>query len=183
MVALACDQILMGKHSSLGPIDPQINGLPAHGIVEEFKQAATEIQRNSATIPLWQPIIAKYHPTLIGECDKAIDWSREIVRAWLMNRMFVNDPDSSNKADKVLEELGSHSLTKSHARHISMKKARELGLKVIGLEEVDAVQEAFLTVHHACVQTLAGSGATKIIENHLGVAFVQAVELRAVQVE
>lgn len=35
MVACACREI-MGKHSSLGPIDPQISGIPAHGILEEF---------------------------------------------------------------------------------------------------------------------------------------------------
>ena len=33
--------IVMGKHSSLGPIDPQIpGGMSAHGVVEEFKRAA-----------------------------------------------------------------------------------------------------------------------------------------------
>lgn len=180
MVALACNKIMMGKHSSLGPIDPQIQGIPAHGIVEEFMEAAKEIHKNPATIPLWQPIIAKYHPTLIGECKKAIEWSSEIVKAWLIARMFAGDAAASTKADKVIEELGSHALTKSHARHISMKKARELGLNVVGLEEIDAIQEAVLTVHHACVQTLAGTNVIKLIENHKGIAFVQAFELRAV---
>jgi hypothetical protein len=180
MVALGCNTILMGKHSSLGPIDPQINGIPAHGIVEEFVEAAKEIRANPATVPLWQPIIAKYHPTLIGECKKAIEWSSEIVRAWLIARMFAGDPATAGaKADRVIEELGSHALTKSHARHISMKKARELGLNVVGLEDDDGIQEAVLTVHHACIQTLAATNVIKLIENHRGVTFVQAFELRA----
>ncbi len=170
----------MGKHSSLGPIDPQIGGLPAHGIVEEFKKAAEQIQQNIATIPLWQPIIAKYHPTLIGECEKAIEWSREIVGAWLKGRMFAGDPEADAKAAKIVADLGSHELTKSHARHISMQKARDLGINVAALEDDDELQERVLTVHHACIQTLAGSPAIKIIENHNGVAFVQALELRAV---
>ena len=37
MIACACKEVVMGKHSSLGPIDPQYLGLPAHGVVEEFK--------------------------------------------------------------------------------------------------------------------------------------------------
>ncbi len=82
MIACACNEIVMGKHSSLGPIDPQMKGLPAHGIVEEFEKAAKEIAKSPATIPLWQPIIGKYHPTLIGECQKAIKWSQDIVREW-----------------------------------------------------------------------------------------------------
>ncbi|MCI0456868.1 MAG: hypothetical protein L0Z62_07815 [Gemmataceae bacterium] len=38
----------MGKQSSLGPIDPQYGGLPAHGIVEEFKRAYEEIKLDHA---------------------------------------------------------------------------------------------------------------------------------------
>jgi ClpP class serine protease len=80
MVALASREILMGKHSSLGPIDPQIFGMPAHGIIEEFETAKREIQANPAAIPIWQPIIAKYTPTLIGEAQKSIDWSNKMVK-------------------------------------------------------------------------------------------------------
>src|SRR5262245_8044976 len=46
MLALSCRQIVMGKHSSLGPIDPQVAGIAAHGVIEEFMQARTEIQNN-----------------------------------------------------------------------------------------------------------------------------------------
>jgi hypothetical protein len=95
--------------------------------------------------------------------------------------MFAQDPEATTKVERIILELGDHALTKSHGRHISMKKARELGLKVAALEDDSDLQEAVLTVHHACIQTLAGSGAIKIIENHKGVAFVQAVELRALQ--
>src|SRR5579875_2518168 len=40
MIACSCKEIIMGKHSSIGPIDPQIGGRPAHGIIEEFERAA-----------------------------------------------------------------------------------------------------------------------------------------------
>jgi ClpP class serine protease len=51
MIACACREIVMGLHSSLGPIDPQMNGIPAHGVVEEFQQAADEIKADPAKIP------------------------------------------------------------------------------------------------------------------------------------
>lgn len=38
-------------------------------------------------------------------------------------------------------------------------------------------QNAVLSVHHACVHTLASSAAAKFIENERGVAFVQMVEI------
>lgn len=37
MIACSCREIIMGKQSNLGPIDPQFNGIPAHGVLEEFK--------------------------------------------------------------------------------------------------------------------------------------------------
>jgi len=175
MIACSCREIIMGNHSSLGPIDPQIGGIPAHGIIEEFNRAKVEIQDNNAAIAVWQPIIAKYHPTLIGECEKAIAWSNEIVKEWLVAGMFLEDPDAEQKADKVISELGDHALTKSHARHISIRKAKEIGLKVKALEDDHEFQDAVLSVHHATIQTLSSTPAVKIIENHKGVAFIQAV--------
>lgn len=175
MIALSCKEIVMGKHSSLGPIDPQIGGIPAHGILEEFQQAAAEIGANPATIPLWQPIIAKYHPTLIGSCQKAINWCEAMVKHWLVTGMFEGDAGAVAKADAIVTELGSHALTKSHARHISVEKAKEIGIKIVALEEDQKLQDAVLTVHHACIQTLSTTFACKIIENHIGLAYIEVV--------
>jgi hypothetical protein len=73
-------------------------------------------------------------------------------------------------------------LTKSHARHISIRRAFELGLKVRGLEENSELQEAVLTVHHTYVQTLSSTPAVKVIENHKGVAFInQAIAVQVLQ--
>jgi ATP-dependent protease ClpP protease subunit len=177
MVALSCREILMGSHSYLGPIDPQIYGLPAHGIIEEFNRAADEIAQDQTRVAIWQPVIAKYNPTLIGECQKAIDWSNQMVRESLETCMFLEDSDAESKADRVIVELGDHALTLSHDRHISMERARDMGVVVNALEDNDDLQEAVLTVHHAYVQTLAATPAVKLIENHRGVAFVQALEI------
>lgn len=175
MIACSAREIVMGKHSSLGPIDPQIGGLPAHGILEEFMTAMTAIKASPAAIPLWQPIIAKYSPTLIGECQKAIQWSEDMVKEWLVRCMFAGDPNALDKAQAVIAELGDHALTKSHERHISFAKAQSMGLRVTALEDQPHLQDAVLSVHHACIQTLMQTNAFKITENHLGVAFIESV--------
>jgi ClpP class serine protease len=95
MVACACQEILMGKHSSIGPIDPQIYGMPAHGVLQEFKQAADEIKADPSRVQVWQFIIAKYDPTLIGSCQKAIDWSNDMVKQWLTTGMFLGDDNAA----------------------------------------------------------------------------------------
>jgi ATP-dependent protease ClpP protease subunit len=177
MIACACNKIIMGKHSSLGPIDPQLNGMAAHGIIEEFERAKREIAEDSSRIPVWQPIIAKYNPTLIGECEKAIKWSQEMVEEWLISGMFSGEKDAkkrAKRAKKVIKELGDHALTKSHARHISLERARDIvGLEVLELEsKILDLQDAIMTVHHSCNLTLSATPAYKIIENHLGVASI-----------
>lgn len=175
MIACACKSILMGKHSSLGPIDPQYRGLPAHGVLEEFKQAYNEFKSDNLKIPLWQPIIAKYSPTLIGECQKAIAWSVEMVKEWLVSGMLHGDSNASDKADNIIRELGDHALTKSHARHISASKCKNIGLNIEMLEDNQNIQEAVLAVHYACIQTLSATPAFILIENQNGIAFIQSV--------
>lgn len=181
MIALSCNQIVMGKHSSLGPIDPQFGGIPAHGVVEEFQKAAADIRSNQLNALLWQPILQKYSPTLIGECQKAIRWSEDMVRTWLETGMLAGEPDMGEKVDKILKEFGDHALTLSHARHIGLAQAKNAGVKVIELEKDPALQEAVLTVHHACIQTLSDTGAVKIIENQKGIAYIRAVQVAALQ--
>lgn len=173
MIACACREIVLGKQSSLGPIDPQFRGLPAHGIVEEFTRAHEEITRDGSKLAVWRPIIEKYHPTLVGECEKAIEWATEMVTERLLTGMFKDEDNVKDKIDSIVEELGDHALTKSHARHLSLDKCKEIGLKITALEDDDALQNAVLSVHHACIHTLSSTDAYKIIENHDGIAFIQ----------
>ena len=177
MIACSCKQIVMGKQSSLGPIDPQMNGLAAHGVIEEFKRAQKEIAADPSCVPTWQPIIAKYHPTMIGECEKAIKWSQEIVKEWLETGMFKGKADAKRKSKRVVKELGDHALTKSHARHISLARAKSIGLNVLELEADQTFQDAVLTVHHACMITLSQTDCCKIVENHMGVAQMQVAQI------
>jgi len=178
MIACACKEIVMGLHSSIGPIDPQFRGMPAHGIVEEFNRAKTEIAADPASIPVWQPIISKYHPTLIGESEKAIAWSQQIVEEWLATGMFesLGKPGAEAKAKQVVQSLGDPQFTYSHSRHIDFDAAKQMGLKVVAMEDDDKLQNALLTVHHACMLTLSGTSAVKLVENQDGDAIVQAVE-------
>jgi len=177
MVACSCKELIMGKQSSLGPIDPQYRGIPAHGVIEEFHRAASEIKADPSRIPIWQPIIAKYNPSFIGECEKAIDWSNQITAEWLKNCMFKDEKRPKRKIEKIIKELGDHALTKSHARHLSLKKCRDIGLKVIPLEDNPALQDAALSVHHACMLTFSATQAVKLIENHANGAFIQTAAI------
>lgn len=172
VIACSCKEIVMGEHSSLGPIDPQLGGTPAHGVVEEFNRAHDEIKADPTRAYVWQPIIQKYTPALIGECEKAIKWSNEMTKEWLMTGMLKGEPDANSKADAIIAELGDHALTKSHARHLSPERCKNIGLKISLLEDDVKLQDLVLSVHHACIHTFSSTGAIKIIENHKGVAMI-----------
>jgi hypothetical protein len=79
----------MGKHSSLGPIDPQIGGVPAHAIKEEFERAVREVQAAPNTAPIWQVVLSKYGASMISESLKAIDWADQMTEEWLKIGMFA----------------------------------------------------------------------------------------------
>lgn len=173
MIACACNEIIMGKQSSLGPIDPIYAGMPAHGVIEEFKRAHKEIKNDQSKAFIWQPIISKYSPTLVGECEKAIKWSESMTKEWLLSGMFNGEEDAEGVVDEIITELSDHALTMSHARHLSADKCADMGLNVTMLEDDQDLQDLLLSIHHACIHTLSNHNTVKIIENQDGIAFIQ----------
>lgn len=165
MIACGCKEIIMGKQSSIGPFDPQLNGIPAYGVLEEFQQAAEEIKLAPEKIHLWQMIISKYHPSFIIECQNAISMSSEIVQKWLEKVMFSGDKRALKKAKKIVEKLNNHNDTKAHARHIDIETARKIGLKVSDLEADDELQDIVLTLHHSYIELFNQTKICKIVEN------------------
>lgn len=173
MIACACSEIIMGTHSSIGPIDPQYGNLPAHGLVEEFEKAATEVKSDKSRILVWAPILQKIDPTMLSECIKVTAWAKEMVQEWLETGMLKDDPKKRSKAQQIVKALTDSAENKSHSRHIGYDRALAIGLNVKQLEADQDLQDAVLSVHHSCIATLQGTAAIKITENHLGIAFIQ----------
>jgi len=184
MLACAADEIIMGKHSFIGPIDPQVivytrlgrRAIPAQAIIEQFERAKKECKEDPKNLGVWLPIIEQYGPALIVECEHAIDLSKNLVLEWLTKYMFKNE-DGEEIAKKVAETLANHSLFKSHGRHIDRKQAKKIGLKITDLEIDDKLQDLTLSIFHATTHTFDGTGAVKIIENHMGKAFIKQLRV------
>ncbi|NLZ36240.1 MAG: S49 family peptidase [Clostridiales bacterium] len=181
MIALSCKEIIMGKQSNIGPIDPQFGGgMSCAGVIEEFKNAVDSIKAEPDSVPLWQAIISKYHPTFLGDCKKAIDWSDSMVKKWLVTNMLRDSSTPDEDANKIVEKLGSHEETFTHSRHIHMEECKSLGIKVIPLESFPNkelggckdLQDCVLTIHHTYMHTFSNSPAVKIVENHIGSAMI-----------
>lgn len=173
MIACASREILMGRQSNLGPIDPQVNGLPAYDVLSEFDRAVKDSAVNPGAAQMWQTIIGKYHPTFLSSCEHAIALSKEIVQRWLQEKMFEGDSDAANKANQIVDSLSSRDGNREHGRHIHAERCASIGLKVTPLEADQELQDLVLTVHHACIQTLAQQNASKLIENNLGACYMR----------
>jgi hypothetical protein len=175
MLALSCKQIMMGKHSNLGPIDPQIYGFPALGVLREFQRAREEIIADPRTAEVWRPILAQLSPAFLDQCELSQKWSRDFVTKSLMENMFKENADRVERATRVVDGLTDLEDNKAHDKHLHMDKCRSLGISVEPIESDQKLQDLVLTVHHCYMHTLSNTGAFKIIENQIGAAMVRQI--------
>jgi membrane-bound ClpP family serine protease len=181
--ALAANEIVMGKHSQLGPIDPQMVSpawtAPARAILLQFEQAKKEC-KDPSLLAAWLPILQQYGPALIQQCEAAEALAVRLVREWLEEYMFGGDADAAKKAERVASYFANYEEHRSHSLGISRDQARSRGLRITNLERNLALQDAVLSVHHATMHTLQGP-AVKIVENHLGRTFAKVAQQMVVQ--
>ncbi|MBM2815793.1 MAG: Serine protease [Ignavibacteria bacterium] len=195
MIACSSSEIIMGKHSSIGPVDPQIiitnpnpnhpqTSNPAQAIIDQFYLALKEV--NDFDKRSWAILLEHYGPSLIIQCKNYIDMSKTLVKEWLLKYMFNTNPKKISLAQKEKNEalandistyLSNHDEFKSHGRHISREKAKAIGLYIRNLEDDDIMQDLVLSIFHATTLTFGMSYACKIIENHIGKAFVKIAPL------
>ncbi|MDG6027364.1 MAG: serine protease [Candidatus Brocadia sp.] len=184
MLACSANVIMMGKHSFLGPIDPQflittqigILSAPAQAILEQFDKAKEECQ-DPKLLGCWLPILSQYGPALLVQCENAINLSKKLLTEWLERFMFSGHSDAVKKAEKVAHYLSDHNEFKSHSRHIPRQKAKELGLNIVDLESNQVIQDLVLSIFHATTHTFSATPVVKIIENHNGKAFIKAQQV------
>lgn len=170
MIACCASEIFMGRHSSLGPIDPQFQGIPAQNIVKEFEDAKEDLASNPANVQYWAIKLQQYPAAFMKSCQDAIDLSENLVKDWLSDCMLKGE--KTDKINQVANFLNSHDKSKNHGRHFDYKICQEIGLKIKLLEDNQQLQDAVLSVHHATMLTFDRSECVKIIENHNGQAVI-----------
>ena len=189
MIACACDSIVMGKHSALGPIDPQVTfptargtfTAPAQAILDEFEQAKREIKADQTTIPLWAWKIQAYPHGFLQLCQTTLVLAKEKVAEWLSMYMFAGDEHADEHSRSISDWLGNAKEHKTHGRPIGIAQAREKGLKVESLEEDQDFQELVLSVFHASMVTFLVTDCVKMVENQNGRGVFSQVQVQVVQ--
>jgi hypothetical protein len=181
MMALAADEVLMGTHSQLGPIDPQLTiGMPegprtasAQAIRDQFDMAQADCSQNPARLTAWIPILRSYAPGLLARCDHASQRATNIVESALSRYMFHDDPNAASKANATADWFGDATAFLSHGHPVRRDEARQHDVVVTDLEDDPVLQDNVLSVHHATLITLTNTPTAKLIENHKGRAWVR----------
>ena len=184
MLACSANSIMMGKHSFLGPIDPQIiistqigvRYVPAQAILEQFDKAKEQCQ-DPKLLGCWLPILGQYGPALLIQCENALELAKKLIIEWLQRYMFFGKVDAIERSETIARYLSDHNEFKSHSRHIPRNKAKELCLEIEDMEGNQELQDLVLSIFHATTHTFAGTGTLKIIENHNGKAFIKRQQI------
>jgi ATP-dependent protease ClpP protease subunit len=178
MIACSAKQILMAKHSQLGPTDPQLRGIAAAGVKSEFERACAEVKQDPTRIPVWQAIIGRYSPTFLSQCEQAVTQSRGFVEAQLLDNMFADAPKRRTLARSIAKRLNDFSKNKSHDQPFFIDDCRKMGLRVESIEDDGQLQDAVLSAHHCYMHAFMNGPSFKVIENHHGVAIVKTLVQR-----
>lgn len=189
MLALGCDEIWMGEHSELGPIDPQIlvpvpegrRYAPAHAILRDFQRAKDDLRADVSLLPAWTPILRSYAGGLIEFCQQQVRLSLEVVQAWLEKYMLADVADETERiqqAEEIARFFGSeeaYDRFRTHGRPLRVEQLEQLpGIKVQRLESDDSLQDTILSIYHATDLTFGRAAlVSKIVENHVGARYVK----------
>lgn len=181
MLALSCKSVVLGKQSSLGPIDPHLHGIPADVIVTEFRRALREVVKDPKKAPVWAPILSRYTPSFLTQCEYAVQWSRAFVRDSLKENMLRKSQKKDELARNIVRALSSAAVNKAHNKHLHIERLRKLGIAVEALEDDQDLQDAVLTVHHCYIHTMTNTPCLKIVENQDGRALIRNMGPQTVQ--
>ncbi len=180
MLALSANEIVMGQHSQLGPIDPQFiistpegpRSGPAKAILNQFELAKQQC-KDPSNLAAWMPILRSYAPSLLTQCEDSRTLAVEMVSAWLKNFMLAGDANAEERAQMIAGWFANYENFRSHGRRVGREQVDAIGVRVTKLEDDHSLQDFVLSIHHAAMHTFSGTPASKIIENHHGRAWVR----------
>jgi len=182
MMALSCDEILMGRHSQLGPIDPQFSlstpdgprSAPAQAILDQFERAKQECAASNQALVAWLPILRSYGPGLLSQCQTAQEAAEEAVALALAEHMFkdLGQPAAEELAKQVAAWFNSHNVHRSHGRPLRYDDIKDQKVRVSLLEADNDLQDQVLSAWHGVQLTLSQTSVSKLIENQDGKAWM-----------
>lgn len=178
MLALSGDSITIHPSATLGPIDPQIDGIPARSIKRGFENAKTKIKdEGPQSLPAYVPLIQKYTLHLLEICEDAEKLSKELVGDWLKAKMLKGKDEA--EINKVVEYFSAYDKHLTHSRPLFYNKIKDYGLNISVPDK--KVQELMWEIHLLVSGFLNGSPFYKLYENAHGISWGRQLLLNNTQ--
>ncbi len=179
--SMSADEILMGKTSSLGPIDAQImwNGkqYSAGAFLDGLDKIKEDIAKNNGRLnPIYIPILQGISPGEIQRNENAQELSASLVRDWLVKYKFshwtthsttgtpVTHEEKKKRAGEIAEKLGKNSHWLTHSRPLGIKELRKLKLQITDYTEIPELDDAISRYFVLLSMTFDCSGIYKVYE-------------------
>ena len=129
LMCFSGDEILMLPEGTLGPIDPQIGGVPARAILRAFESLKKKLaQEGAQALTAYVPLLQKYSLHLLEQCHSAEQLSKELAGEWLSSYAMQQLDEEARKAAVCF--FSNWDLHKSHSRSIGPAKAKEYNIPV-----------------------------------------------------
>lgn len=176
MLALAGDSITLHPSATLGPIDPQLNGIPARSIIRGFENVKEAIKKEGPeALPAYIPLIEKYTLDQLEQCNDAAELSKELVKTWLTQYMFKAKGDEKTITSAV-DYFSNYDEHKIHSRPLLFEKINSFGLSVTQSDEnlSTLLWEAYILLNGF----FSSSQFSKIYENGFGISFGRQYSLQ-----
>jgi hypothetical protein len=181
LLCFSGDEILMASAATLGPIDPQLNGIPARAILRGFEAIEERLKREGPRgLTAYMPLISKYDLHVFEMCKSAQELSRELARKWVSEYMLRCNPDDP-RVDQVVEFFSDYDEHKSHGRSISREKCRGLGLSVTNTEAIDGLAELVRSLYNQYEFFFDQATFFKLFENNQGISWGRQMKTVTIQ--
>lgn len=110
LISLGADEIHMGIVSQLGPIDPQINGLPALGVSNAIENIAGICQRNPGASEMFAKYLAiRVEPATFGYFERIAESAVQYAQRLLANKKLPEQADKIPVWYRLVYEYKDHS--------------------------------------------------------------------------
>ena len=166
LMALGADSIVMSDSSELGPIDPQVPFLDAHGVwvyysafsyLKAFERFTGELQANPSD-PSARLMLDKIQPHQVVEIERVVQRTQHLAEKLLQTGMMAGWPVTA-PVSKLMDIESWH----THGQVISAEEAGSIGLTVIRLPPDDPAWVSYWRLY--CLQFLAVRDDKKLFES------------------
>jgi hypothetical protein len=181
LMCFSGDEIIMDSLGTLGPIDPQINGIPARAILRAFETIEKRLKEEGPkALTAYMPLISKYDLHILEICKSAEELSRELASNWLSTYM-LKCSDDDHRLAKIIEFFSNYDTHKSHGRSIDRARARQLGLEVKNIETIQGLPELVRSLYNQYELWFDKTPFYKMFENAWGINWGRQSQAVALQ--